>query len=237
MNIANTGERILLEKETPLMIARHFCAYKFAGNYITDKNVLDIGCGEGYGSYYLANLANQVTGVDYDQAIIDYATEKYRKNNLNFCVMDAKDLGSLNDKFDAICAFQFIEHLQNTEALLGNIKNLLKNGGIFICSTPNKKDASPGSDLPLNKFHVREYLLDEFRELFLMYFTHVIIFSLKRGRKLDLYRGLKKSGLCVFLPAAINPVKRFYSRITCDNFVIVKDNLDTALDFIVVCKD
>ena len=47
--IDNTGERILLEKETPLMISRHFCAYKFARDFVSGKEVLDIGCGEGRG--------------------------------------------------------------------------------------------------------------------------------------------------------------------------------------------
>jgi len=40
--IANTGERILLEKEIPLMIAHHFRAYKFAKAFVSGKDVLDI---------------------------------------------------------------------------------------------------------------------------------------------------------------------------------------------------
>lgn len=80
--IINTGERILLSKETPSMISRHFCVYRFAKDYVIDKTVLDIGCGEGYGSFYLAEFARQAMGMDYDRAIIDYARTRYRKRNL-----------------------------------------------------------------------------------------------------------------------------------------------------------
>lgn len=42
----NTGERILIEKESPMFIARHICAYRFASSYSNGKTVLDLGCGE-----------------------------------------------------------------------------------------------------------------------------------------------------------------------------------------------
>jgi 2-polyprenyl-3-methyl-5-hydroxy-6-metoxy-1,4-benzoquinol methylase len=235
-NIANTGERILLEKETPLMIARHFCAYRFAKDYVSDKQVLDIGCGEGYGSNYLAQFAAKVTGIDYNSDIIDYAKSKYHKDNLAFCVVEATDLNSLDNRFDIICSFQVIEHIKEADVFLNDIKNLLNNGGIFICSTPNKLDASPHSEVPVNKYHIREYLLEEFRELLKKYFMDLEVIGLKRGASLKFYRRLKKIGLFNFLPKQLNPVKIFYEQIDCDNFIFVKEGIDTALDFIAVCK-
>jgi SAM-dependent methyltransferase len=235
--IANTGERILLEKESPLMIARHFCAYQFAKDYMPGKDALDIGCGEGYGSYYLSGFAKSVRGIDYDNAIIDYARNKYRRDNLAFQTVNIKDLGSMERKFDAICSFQVIEHINDAKMYLKDIAGLLsQNQATFICSTPNRLDASPGSVEPYNKFHVREYLLDEFAQLLKGYFKEVKIFGLKRGGELRFYRRLKKSGIFNFLPDKLNPVKRFYQRIDCDNFIIVEKNLETALDFIAVCS-
>ena len=218
------------------MIVRHFSAYKFAKDYLYNRNILDIGCGEGYGSYYLAGFTKNIMGIDYDKAVIDYAKTKYQKNNLQFYVMDIKNIGSLKEKFSGICSFQFIEHILDTKSLLSNIRNLLDADGIFICSTPNRKDASPATDKPLNKFHVKEYLWNEFAELLKIYFEKVEIFGLRRGRKLNFYRRLKKIGIFDFLPTSINPVKRFYDRIDCADFVIVKDKLDAALDFIAVCR-
>lgn len=234
--IDNTGERILLEKETPLMIARHFCAYKFTGTYALNKRVLDIGCGEGYGSFYLADFAKEVKGIDYDAGAVDYAKSKYKKDNLYFEAMDVKNIGSISEKFGLITCFQCIEHIADTQAFLENINGLLDRGGLFICSTPNRKDASPGSDTPFNRFHIREYLAQDFRRLLNAHFDEVVIFGLKRGLALNFCRRLKKIGLFNFLPALIDPVKRFYKNIDCGNFNITKNNIDTALDFIAVCR-
>jgi len=233
--LANTGERILLEKETPLMIARHFCAYEFAKDFVCGKEVLDIGCGEGYGADFLANFARQVSGMDYDKTIIDYAKNKYHRENLSFSVIDVKNLDSLTEKFDIICSFQNIEHIRDTGRLLRDINNLLKVNGIFICSTCNKNDASPGKDTPFNKFHVKEYLVDEFRELLVEYFPKVEIFGLKIGLVLRFYRRLKKIGLFNFLPGYFDPVKRFYRKINCNNFLWTKKDMDSCLDFIAAC--
>ena len=80
IKIENTGERILLEKETPLMIARHFCAYRFAKSLVSGKEVLDMGCGEGYGSDFMAGYAKSVLGSDYDKTVVDYAKNIYHKS-------------------------------------------------------------------------------------------------------------------------------------------------------------
>ncbi|MFH0738957.1 MAG: class I SAM-dependent methyltransferase [Candidatus Omnitrophota bacterium] len=233
--IENTGERILLEKETPLMIARHLSAYKFAGGYLGGRTVLDIGCGEGYGSFYLADVASQVKALDYSSEAIDYAAGKYRKDNLQFMVMDVKNLSNLSRKFSAVCSFQFIEHLADASQFLKDITNLLEDDGSFICSTPNKVDASKGKDTPFNRFHLKEYFYAEFKELLEKYFSKVEIFCLKRSPRLSFYRRLKKSGIFNCLPEGLNPVKRFYKRMDCNNFVVSKDNPDTALDFIALC--
>jgi SAM-dependent methyltransferase len=233
--IENTGERILLEKETPLMIARHLSAYKFARDYVWRRSVLDVACGEGYGSFYLADAASQVKALDYSSEAIDYAGRKYQKNNLQFSVMDVKNLSSLSQKFSAICSFQFIEHLSDANEFLGDVSSLLEPGGVFICSTPNKIDASGGRDIPCNKFHLKEYFYAEFKELLEKYFRQVQVFGLKRSPRLNFYRRLKKMGIFDCLPDPLNPVKGFYNKLDCANFIIVKDSLDTALDFIALC--
>jgi 2-polyprenyl-3-methyl-5-hydroxy-6-metoxy-1,4-benzoquinol methylase len=234
--IDNTGERILLEKETPLMIARHFCAYKFAKGFVSGKEVLDIGCGAGYGSDFLAGYARNILGIDYDQAVIDYAKDRYHKPGLEFLCLDIKNLSSLSGKFDVICSFQNIEHIADTEKLLKDISGLLNDNGRFICSTCNIKDASPGRKGPFNKFHVKEYLFSEFKGMLEGHFKKVEILGLRRSSALRFNIRLKKIGLFNFLPAKLDPVKRFFAKANCGYFLWHRNDLDNCLDFIAVCK-
>jgi 2-polyprenyl-3-methyl-5-hydroxy-6-metoxy-1,4-benzoquinol methylase len=236
IEIVNTGERILLEKETPLMIARHFCAYRFAESFANGKDVLDIGCGEGYGSDFLSNCAKSVLGIDYDRDVISYAREKYSKKNLEFLILDIKDLAGLNRKFDVICSFQNIEHIRDTDKLLNDVLSLLNDNGVFICSTCNIKDASPGRTIPFNRFHVKEYLAYEFQELMKAHFKSVEMKGLNRGRTLKVFLRLKKSGLFNFLPEKLDPVKRFFKKAGCGYFFWAEMNMDNCLDFIAVCR-
>jgi SAM-dependent methyltransferase len=236
IEIENTGERIVVEKETPLMVARHLSAYRFASAFVRGKDVLDIGCGEGYGSDYLAPFAGSVTGIDYNAEAIAYARSRYPRENLSFEVMEVKDLGRLKRTFDCACCFQVIEHIRDAKMFLEGVRAVLAERGTFLCSTPNRLDASPGSMQPCNKFHVKEYLLSEFEGLLQGTFGEVTISGLQRGGRLNFFRRIKKIGLFNFLPACLDPVKRFYARIGCDEFIIGKAAPETALDFIAVCK-
>lgn len=236
IEIANTGERILPDKETPMMVARHLSAYKFTQGYVPGKKALDIGCGEGYGTHYLSGYAGDITGIDYSPEAIAHAKEKYQNKNTHFEVVDVKQIAQMRNSFDVICCFQVIEHIKDTASFLTAIKSLLADGGTFVCSTPNKIDASPDTVEPVNKFHVREYLLDEFTGLLKPYFSEVRMFGLKRNRGLNFYRRLKKIGLFNFLPEKTDPVKRFYTQIHTGNFNITEKRLSAALDFIAVCR-
>lgn len=235
--IVNSGERILLEKESALMIARHLCAYKFAQGYVNNRRVLDLGCGQGYGSFLLSENAKEVTGLDYHEPAISYAREKYKRDNLKFIHLNASSLKKLEERFDCICCFQVIEHIKEVDEFLMDIGGLLGENGIFICSTPNKLDASPNSLGPANKFHVKEYLAEEFFQLLKKYFDEVSMSGLKRSRRLNFFRRLKKTGITKVLPGSVDPVRKFYSKIDCTNFVVTDTRLSTALDFFAICKN
>ncbi|MDD2752554.1 MAG: class I SAM-dependent methyltransferase [Candidatus Omnitrophica bacterium] len=235
-NIENTGERILPEKESPLMLARHLCAYEFASKYVSGKKVMDLGCGEGYGADYLAGYATDVLAVDYEYSAIAAAGNKYKRDNLRFQRLDINEMASLKENFDIICSFQVIEHILDASSYLNGVKNHLKPGGVFICSTPNRLDASGNSITPLNKFHVREYLFNEFESMLKSEFKQTELYGLNRGKKLNLYRRAKKIGIFNALPSSLDPVKKFYKNIGCREFILVKNNLQRSLDFIAVCK-
>ncbi|MFH1507301.1 MAG: class I SAM-dependent methyltransferase [Candidatus Omnitrophota bacterium] len=236
-DINNTGERILLEKETPLMIARHLSAYHFASAYAKGKSVLEIGSGEGYGSYLLSGVCNKITAIDYNKEAISYAKAKYERSNLHYTCLDIKELCELCDTYDLICCFQVIEHISQVDEFLKRTKSLLNKGGIFICSTPNKLDMSKGSHVPINKFHVREYLFLEFKDLLSIHFSKVDIIGLKRSPLFNFYRRLKKIGFSRILPHNMDPIRRFYSQGSSNSYFFDTRTIGKALDFIAICKE
>jgi SAM-dependent methyltransferase len=67
---------------------------------------------------------------------------------------------------DVFISLETIEHVEDDVALIEETFRVLKPGGIFVCSTPNREITNPGTsiaDAPWNPYHIREYNLDEFR--------------------------------------------------------------------------
>ncbi len=156
-----TGERIIPE-EGSWMFQRHLKAYQFSMDFCQNKVILDAGCGEGYGSGLLAEVATKVIGVDVSQEAIRHAREKYSRENLHYCVMDVVNMNFADNTFDVIVSFQVIEHLNNPLKFLKQIKRMLKKGGWAIISTPNK---SLHKGKSIGKYHVKEYQYYEFMDL------------------------------------------------------------------------
>ncbi len=145
----------------------HKNRYQFACDQLkpdSSQNILDLACGIGYGSLMLAEATGaSVTGVDIDAGAIAYAKKYYRSRNTNFVCEDARKLTLPSDFFDAIVSFETIEHIDFDVELLVKFYQLLKPGGIFICSTPNE-DVMPFSKENF-KFHVKHYRVAEIKAL------------------------------------------------------------------------
>src|ERR1700754_392489 len=80
-----TGERYLPEIGGDIEL-EHLHRYHWAAHFSQGKRVLDIACGEGYGSEILARSAAHVIGVDLSEDTVAHAEQKYRRNNLEFMV-------------------------------------------------------------------------------------------------------------------------------------------------------
>lgn len=144
----------------------HIKRYLFASHTLRSRsNIIDIGCGVGYGSEILSRYANQVTGIDKDQSAIDYAINRYQHKNISFhcCLANLYDF--TNHTFDAVVAFEIIEHLQLNDSLF-LLEKLRKanNDTKLILSTPIADDGS-------NPFHLKTYSIDDFNQLVQTQFT------------------------------------------------------------------
>lgn len=162
---------MLYERHNPVgqqdyLSQQHLARYIFACKYISPgMKVLDIACGAGYGSSMMRDIGCEVTGGDYDEDILIEA-----KNNwpsVEFIRADAMDLPFENGCFDAVVSFETIEHVNDGELFLAEMKRVLKPEGIFICSTPNIRYTSHPS------YHVREYTPDEYFDLLKNNFSRV----------------------------------------------------------------
>lgn len=229
--------RITPGEAPPKFYAEHLKPYEFISGRCAGRKVLDVACGDGYGSAHLAKSAQRVIAIDYEEDIILRAQNKYRAGNLSFMCMDAAELRFADSSFDIVCSFQAIEHMPEDKLprYLSEIKRVLRVGGTFYLSTLNLGHARKS---PLayksNPAHCREFALDELRDLLEGVFPRVEIYGLHLTLKHRFYQRLKKIGIFNPLPAAFNPVKRYYSRITTGDFIISQRNLRRTIDFICV---
>jgi SAM-dependent methyltransferase len=165
-----TGERFVPWAKEAAVAYEHLHRYMWASTLVRGKRVLDLASGEGYGSNLLAGQAAYVCGVDIDPSAVRHAAEKYAKPNLHFLTgsITAVPLPD-SQSFDVIVCFEAIEHIEEHDVLLSEVKRLLKPDGLFVVSTPNKDTGGEVS----NPFHVKELTFDEFNALLSKHFSSV----------------------------------------------------------------
>jgi ubiquinone/menaquinone biosynthesis C-methylase UbiE len=159
-----TAERVT-PTETGPRYFEHLKRYYFAMTLAGGKKVLDAACGTGYGSNILALTAKQVTGIDISREAIAYAKAKYSSPRIQFEQMDVTKLRYPDLTFDAVVSFETIEHIRNYDKFLEEVRRVLKPGGRFIVSTPNRDTFGCGLSTPYVKYHCQEFSLTEFSAL------------------------------------------------------------------------
>lgn len=176
--ITFTGERVI-PKITPYDIYQeHIARYVFTSRFIKNKVVLDVACGTGYGTFFLSKSGvEKIIGIDISEDAIKYALTRYKGGNIEFIVGNATSLPFPDEFFDVVVSFETIEHISEYEKFLIECKRVLKNNGIFICSTPNKKVSSPNTIKPLNPFHVKEFFPEEFEEILSRNFEDIRLYG------------------------------------------------------------
>jgi glycosyltransferase involved in cell wall biosynthesis/SAM-dependent methyltransferase len=185
-----TGERFIPGIEDPRVAAdhrtlacEHWHRYLYAAQFAAGKAVLDVACGEGYGSRLLAETAARVLGVDTDLEAVREAASRYPRPNLEFRTGTVERLPLEGEhQIDLVVSFETIEHVWADEqrAFLGEVNRVLRPGGVFLVSTPNKLFYEPGGDpAGKNPFHRTEFFYDEYLGLLKQFFAHVHVLGQK----------------------------------------------------------
>jgi SAM-dependent methyltransferase len=169
-----TSERNLPRGEGPedaISRERHRFAYEVAAQRLgPSDDVLDVGCGEGYGAPILLAEAKSYAGIDLSEDVVGEARRNFGSERARFSAFDAARIPYDDSSFDAAVSFQVIEHVADVRSYLSEIRRVVKADGWAMFTTPNRLHRLAPNERPWNRFHLREYdpqgLLEALMEVF-----------------------------------------------------------------------
>ena len=158
-----TGERFAPEVRGAIWY-EHWHRYCVAQPLARGLRVLDAACGEGYGSFLLAQAARDVVGVDVSGEAVAHARSRYAAPNLRYVQGSVTALPLADASVDLVVSFETIEHLTAQAEMLAEFRRVLAPGGALLISSPNRPVYS--GELPAeNEYHVRELDRGELADL------------------------------------------------------------------------
>jgi len=231
-----TGERTLPDvPEENYWFQRHLVVYEWIRRRVGGLRVVDMACGEGYGSDLLSRSAASVVGVDANPEAHEHAKARYTRPGLRF---ERNMIQLFAEPADAIVFLQTIEHVEDPGALLEHFKRI---SDVVYVSTPNVLTLAPeGAERSGNPWHVHEYRAAEFRALLAEHFSQVEMLGLFHARKLRAHELAIRHARWDDVHQKLGLTKRFYDRfvpaISARDFALRDGPLDRALDFVAVCR-
>jgi 2-polyprenyl-3-methyl-5-hydroxy-6-metoxy-1,4-benzoquinol methylase len=240
--LALTGERTLPDvPEENYWYQRHLVVYEWIRDRLAGQRIIDMACGEGYGTGVLAQRAAAVVGVDANPEAHEHARLRYTGSNIRFARALVETFA---EPADAVVFLQTIEHVQNPDEVLERFKALVAGSPspCVIVSTPNVLTLAPeGAEKSGNPWHVKEYRPEEFRALCEAHFARVEMYGLFHARKLAVHEVALKRLRWDDVHAKLRITKRFYDwftpAISVADFTLTADRpLERALDFVAVCR-
>jgi SAM-dependent methyltransferase len=252
--LALTGERTLPDvPEENYWYRRHLVVYEWIAARVAERaaagpdgggpqKVVDLACGEGYGTAVLSRVAAEAVGVDANPEAYEHARLRYSDERTRF---ERTLVETFDEQCDVLVFVQTIEHVQDTDSILENFRRLVGPGGVAYVSTPNLLTlAPPGAEKSENPWHVKEYRAGEYRELLQRHFGSVELLGLYHARKLRLHAWAIEHAGWDRVHKALRITKPFYDRFTpaiaASDFVLRSErdgaDLDAALDFVAVLR-
>lgn len=166
------GERFIPGSMTGSIALEHWHRYAFALGLCEGKDVLDIACGEGYGSALLAKRARSVVGADVSAEVVEHARAAYCIDNLKYVRQDCRSLDFPGASFDLVVSFETIEHIAEQDQLLQHISRVLRPQGLLVISSPNRTEYNALAT-HANEHHIQELESEELLELLGRHFQNI----------------------------------------------------------------
>ena len=235
-------ERIDPLKEPIGVVSYHLAKYAFARGIIGRERVLDVACGVGYGSAFLAEVSPSVVGLELASEAIDIARSRYLSGRCSFIQADAELLPIATASVGAVVCFEGIEHFRDPSAHLGEVARVLQHEGCYIVSTPHPDAHTHGDD---NPFHLHEFDVESFRSILGSRFASVDLLGQRRKQSSSHAIAQRADILGLRRAAWMRPFTRLVSRSLLrtrpteetmpDDFVIEPWTPD-ATEYVAVCR-
>ncbi|MBI4708386.1 MAG: class I SAM-dependent methyltransferase [Candidatus Omnitrophica bacterium] len=227
---------------TRVFFVQHLIPYLFFKTFYQDKFILEIGIGDGFGSFYLSGFSHRVVSLDMDFSCKDHLgryIERFNVSNINFVNADASRLPFADESFDGVIACQLIEHIPEDRLsfFLQEINRVMKKKARALLVTLNV-ERNIKNPLKYEKFqqHHKEFTKTEFKDLLKSAFFSVDIFGLNEGFMCRFFLRLKRWGLMKYNQSGYNPVIRFYENILPKNYDVSKKITKRSIDLIGLCQ-
>jgi SAM-dependent methyltransferase len=231
-----TGERTLPDvPEENYWFQRHLVVYEWIAQRTHGRRIVDLASGEGYGAAVLARTAASVVGVDANLEAFEHAAAKYKTVTFERTMVEL-----WKGDVDCVVFLQTIEHIQDPDAMMRHIADLIQPDGVAYVSTPNVLTLAPkGAERSGNPWHVREYRPAEYRALCERHFGRVDLLGLFHARKLRAHELALRAGWDR-VHTALRLTQPFYDRFTpaisTRDFVLKRSHLDRSLDLLAVLR-
>lgn len=220
MQLEPTAERIVEEHRSSspqsyLVYLFHVVTYDYVQDLVRGQEVLDFGCGSGYGTARIAQTCKRIVGIDIAAEAITYAQAKFKADNLQFARIEPADGQPLpfdDQSFDVVLSFQVIEHVPDVHRYLAEIRRVLRPGGLLVVATPDRSSRLLSLQKPWNVFHLREYSDSDLKDALSAQFDRVTI-KFMGGRadviaiEVDRTRRLRWILLPLTLPFVPEPIR------------------------------
>ncbi len=169
--LAFNGERMTSDFGGQTAI-EHWHRYLLARELVRGCDVLDVACGEGYGSALMMQTARSVVGLDVSATAVAHAQASYTAEGLRYEQASALALPLPDASVDMVVSFETLEHFTEHDVFLREIKRVLRPNGLLLISTPDRDTYSPAT-APPNPYHKLELTTAEFLALLQRHFTSV----------------------------------------------------------------
>jgi SAM-dependent methyltransferase len=233
-------ERIDPATTVPGVVAYHLAKYRFARERVHGL-VIDVACGVGYGTSFLAETVEALIGVELANEAIQIARSLYATDNCRFLQGNAECLPFDDDVADAITCFEGIEHFKEPGAHLDEVARVLREDGSYLVSTPHPHAHTHGED---NPFHLHEFEPAQFEAMLRARFQDVTMFGQFRVQT-DAHRTAQKLDVLGIRKIAwLRPLAKTVSRAALKTVPVEEATLDDfeirpfegeATEYVAVC--